>query len=411
MSDHFRLLGLDALFSLDLPDEEWLVDGILPRGAAGILTAREKAGKGLLSIDLLACVAGEEPFLDRAVTAGTVAYFPAEEHLRDVRSRLGLRTGTTRDLPLYVAPLNTVIEAGTDPDKLKLEEPAALERLYNTIRGEELSLVILDTLRELHDQPENDSDAMGPLLRPIRRIAHDTNCTVLTNHHMSRANASRGSTAIKAAMDFEWAFLRTDDPDNASDPPAGRLVVEGRWPRQTLRIELGDGLRWQVSNAAPTLVVASLRDQILRWLDRCETWQDADQLAAGITQPSYAKKTIQNELSKMVKETPQPFAVRRRDGRGGPREYHTLAPRFAETERQPGPSGTPESGVGTVTDLSSRRDPFKGLGKEGKFAEDGQRVCVECGAPLPDSWTARYCERHGGTSPSDASGDADEVRV
>ena len=188
-----------------------------------------------------------------------------------MRARIGMRLGAARDLPFYVAPLNTVIEADTDPDRLRLEDPAALLRLANTIKGERLDLAILDTLRELHDQPENDSDAMGPLLRPIRQIAHETNCTILTNHHMNRANGSRGSTAIKAAMDLEWAFVRTDDPDNATARRRG-----GWWWRAA-----GRGRRCGSSSAPTTtcagasagrrraLVPSSVRDHILGWLDRC----------------------------------------------------------------------------------------------------------------------------------------------
>src|SRR5690348_4300651 len=93
----FTPLALHELFALDLPEVEWAVDGILPLGSAGLLSAREKAGKGLLTIDLCASIAHGEPFLDRAVREGPTIYCAAEEHLRDVRERIATRVGDRRD--------------------------------------------------------------------------------------------------------------------------------------------------------------------------------------------------------------------------------------------------------------------------------------------------------------------------
>ena len=102
-------------------------------------------------------------------------------------------------------------------------------------------LVVLDTLRELHTSQEDRSDEMGPLLRPVRQLAHQTGTTILVNHHQNRGGTFRGSTAIRAAFDLEWAFTRTDDDDEAGDPK-GTLKVEGRHgPRTILKVRLGHG--------------------------------------------------------------------------------------------------------------------------------------------------------------------------
>jgi hypothetical protein len=77
MSNPFRVLTIDELFALNLPELDWLVEGMCPAEALGLLTAREKAGKGLIAVDLLASVASEEPFLDRAVKCCAVGYFAA----------------------------------------------------------------------------------------------------------------------------------------------------------------------------------------------------------------------------------------------------------------------------------------------------------------------------------------------
>ena len=37
--------------------------------------------------------------------------------------------------------------------------------------------------------------------------------TVIVNHHQNKQGGFRGSTAIRAAFDLEWAFTRLDDED------------------------------------------------------------------------------------------------------------------------------------------------------------------------------------------------------
>lgn len=336
MSDRFRLLSPDDLFNLELPPTEWIVDDFMPLGALGMLSGREKVGKGLLSLDVLASVAAEEPFLDQAVRAGAVAYFAAEESLRDVRDRLQSRIGSTRDVPLFIAPLNTLIEEGVEPERLSLADPLALQRLANTITVDGLSLVILDTLPEMHDLPENDSDMMAPLLRPVRQMAHDLNATIVINHHQNRGNTFRGSTAIKAAMDFEWSFVRTDEGDEAR--PTGRLKVEGRWPAQSVRITLGDGLRWRVAAEAPATPDGGVREHILAWLAQCQRWQTAQEITNTLDQPRYRLRTVQNALAQMVKESSPPMAVQPAPGRGGPKQYHCLVPAMPDMDELSQPS-------------------------------------------------------------------------
>ena len=51
---------------------------------------------------------------------------------------------------------------------------------------------------------------MAPLLKPLRQLAHHRNLALVVNHHQNRGGTFRGSTAIRAAFDQEWAFTRTD---------------------------------------------------------------------------------------------------------------------------------------------------------------------------------------------------------
>ncbi len=317
----FQPLSLDALFALEIAEPEWTVDGLLPEGSATLLSAREKAGKGLLTIDLCASVALGEPFLDRAVREGPAIYCAAEENVRDVRQRIATRLGGRRDAPFYVLPLD-----GSTDDRLKLDDVEAMQRLWGMVETIRPAVVVLDTLRELHDGKEDSSDEMGPLLRPVRQLAHHTNTAVVVNHHQNKGGGSRGSTAILASFDQGWWFGR-DDADEADDvPPRGTLRVEGRaGPRRTLHVRLGEGLRWEPATPVIAIGEAGIRDRILGHLAAVNEGRTAHQIAAELRS---ALKTVQNELSRMRKESPCPVAYAGAGTKNDPRVYRSRSPAF-----------------------------------------------------------------------------------
>jgi hypothetical protein len=319
-ADPFRPYSLEDLFALELPELDYVVDGLLPTDAAGLLSGREKSGKGLMALDLCASVALAEPFLDRAVKEGPAIYCAAEENIRDVRLRVEARIGSRRDAPLYVLPLD-----GSTPDRLQLEDPVGMQRLWGMVQAIQPRLVVLDTLRELHTSQEDRSDEMGSLLRPLRQLAHQAGVTVLVNHHQNRGGTFRGSTAIRAAFDLEWAFSRTDGDDEEGEPK-GTLKVEGRHgPRSILQVRLGPGLRWEIDETVVAPRDPGTRERILGHLVVVNVWQTAEEVATGT---GIKLKTIQNVVAGMLKEAPRPIAVRGTGAKNDPRRYRTLSPRF-----------------------------------------------------------------------------------
>jgi hypothetical protein len=317
---------LNALFALNLPKREDIIDMMLPPASTTLFAAREKGGKGLMAIDCLASVAAEEPFLDRAVRGGSVGYFALEEHIAVVRDRVGARIGNRRDVPLLVFPLDGIALPDDDldrtPDRLLLDDPESMQKLHNTVTHHHLDVAVIDVLREAHNRDENNADEMAPLLRPIRQLAHGTGAAVIVNHHMNRENTFRGSTAILAAFDQEWALVGTDGDDTDSTL-RGTLTVKGRYyPRQLLRVELGGDMRWHAVDALPEPPDTRLRTRILAHLDTANEWQTAEQIAAAMTPTKV--KTVQNVLSAMMKESPLPFVSTGQGGKHDPRRYSTL---------------------------------------------------------------------------------------
>ena len=333
-ADAFVPLTLDALFALDLPEPAWAVEEMLPLGSVTLFSAREKAGKGLLSIDLLASIASDEPFLDRAVRQGPVVYCAAEENVRLVRERIETRIGDRRDVPLLLLPLN-----GWTGDRLDLADPEGMQRLYNMVKAEQPVAVVLDTLRALHTGQEDKSDEMQPLIAPVGQIAHETNAAFVFNHHQNKLGGYRGSTAIRAACDQEWAFHREENAGDGADAVRGTIRVEGRHgPPFTLHVRLGVGGRWALTNAPPVLADQSVRGLVLAWLRDHPEGGESGRIAEGIGRK---QKSVQNAVLEMRKESPPPIVATGSGFKGAARVYRAVAPRLVPDDAPyPSPDGS-----------------------------------------------------------------------
>ncbi len=349
MTDAFKPLSLSELMALELPIREWVVDGILPLGSFTMLAAREKAGKSLILTDLVCSVALGEPFLGLSVRQGPAVLVPAEDHIRDVRERIVLRLNGRTDVPIYVLPVN-----GFTEDRLKLSDPASVARLAGMVTELAPILVALDPFRELHDLPENDSDFMGPLLRPIRQLSHATETAIVMAHHMNRGGTARGSTGIKAAVDQEWAFTRTDDDSAGAGVVSSRgvLAVDGRFgPRQRIGMALGPHVRWSRSDEQVAADGGNIRRRILAVLPATGDGLTADDVAKvlGANKPS-----VQNAFSAMLRESSSPVVGVGAGTKSQPRRF-LLAPHYSpDDSRRPttnAPCDVPRNGVsGDVDD-------------------------------------------------------------
>ena len=251
------VMSLRDLDDPALPDVEWVVDGLLPLGAVGLLLGRPKVGKSLLALDLAASVAKGERFLGRATRQGPVLYVAAEDAPAVLRSRLRSRLGDDRELPLEV-----VTAHGAFGPPLRIDQPESVVQLARKIAEMGARVVVLDPLRELHLRDENDSKRMVEVMQPLRTIARVFNALVLLTHHRGKRGtvpsiASRGSSAISGAVDVVLSLeapgkaeAGEEEEEGAARATEGALVlrVEGRYgPRQRLGVRLGPKLRWKAT--------------------------------------------------------------------------------------------------------------------------------------------------------------------
>lgn len=298
MTAAFKPLTLNELIALEIPEPNWVVDGLIQEGSLVLLAAREKSGKGLLTIDLVASVAEGSEFLGRATTPGTAIYCATEETLAEVQARVLNRVGGTNEpIPVMILPLD-----GTTGDTLDVTKPDSVDRLKAVLKEHQPKLLVIDVLREIHDRKEDSSDDMAPILRVLRSLAHQSGTSIVLNHHMSKSGQAGGSTAIGGGVDVLME-LQSNADEGGGGSLGGILTVKGRSvPKQRLNISYGNDSRWTaIGSAAPRTERLPAKAKLLAALLKSPESLAVKQIAA-LT--GLGESTVNNVLGWMKSQDP-----------------------------------------------------------------------------------------------------------
>lgn len=199
-----KRLAYDSDAALDtIANQQWLIDGVIPADAFGMIYGPSGAYKSFLGLDMAASIAAAKTWHGRDVdNSGHVIYIGAEGaaglHLRkkawEIRYQQPLR-----NLGILGAAvtINEAIECQLLVDLCL----TAADELQAPIR-----LVVIDTLARTFAGDENSAAEMGAFVRSCDRIREVTGATVLVIHHSGKDadKGARGSSALRAACDFEF---------------------------------------------------------------------------------------------------------------------------------------------------------------------------------------------------------------
>ena len=223
-----QLLSSADLLAMDLRPE-FLVKGILVKGAPCIIGGRSKVLKTSLAVDLAISLGSGKPFLGRFEVPKPVkvAFWTGESGAPTIRET-ALRIAKSKAIDLSSA---SVLWSFDLPKLCRADHLRALEAV---IREQRLEVIIIDPLYLSLLSAETAGNAgnlyaMGAALEPLSRLAQATGATVILLHHFKKSGipdtdnpaaledlSQSGGSRVGAAVD---------------SAPATVAVCVGRHPR------------------------------------------------------------------------------------------------------------------------------------------------------------------------------------
>lgn len=201
----FELVHVADLLGNEVP-HNWLIKGLIEQDSLGQVFGDPASGKSLLALDWSACIAAGVDWCGHTVAQGAVVYIAGEGH-HGIKRRLQA-WALHHDVDLTAAPLYV---SKTPADLVAADGVRAV--LGALAAHPDPLLVVIDTLaRNLGAADENSSQDIGQFIAHLDLIRGQTHATILVVHHAGHEakDRGRGSSALRAAWDFEYRLARNE---------------------------------------------------------------------------------------------------------------------------------------------------------------------------------------------------------
>ena len=157
-----------------------------------------------------------------------------------------------------------------------------MEQLFNTVIENEISVVIIDTLRKALSGKSDESDnaAMGAILYRIADFAHSNNVAIVLTHHTTKSstddpfNSIRGAGAIRGAYDVGIVLQRdTKEKEAVLHVESRDIEIEG----MTITFDKSSG--WTYSGDGEQLEKLRSGRKVIAALKELGGWQTTEDIA------------------------------------------------------------------------------------------------------------------------------------
>ena len=243
-------------------DEEFLIDGILPKQGVGLLYGASQSFKSFVATHMGLCAARAEPWAGRQ-TEGTPVVYLAAEGAAGLRKRrqgyveAGLAPSDGVDFALMSAAPNLGTAAGD------------YELLVATIEAASIKpkLIIIDTVAKVIGGADENGGGMAQFLVNAEALAQHFGCFVLAVHHTGwnddAKDRPRGWSGLPAALDVQILSERrpgemfaTLTVQKLKDEPAG-LQLNAQMARVVLGVS-------KTGREVSTLIVETVTEMALQ---------------------------------------------------------------------------------------------------------------------------------------------------
>jgi RecA-family ATPase len=295
----------DKIKQRDLRPRAWVMKDRLLRGYMTLTVAPGGVGKSLFNIlEGMSIATGKSLTHNEVKETGNVWYYNTEDSLEELNLRIDAARkyyqmdGSELNRFFYSSGYSTPLKlAGLDERGRPLVYENVVQWVIEEIVKDDIVLMVIDPLVEIHGMNENSNAEMSILMQTLRRIAEKTRCALSLVHHTSKSKdggagnteKSRGASAIHNSC----RIVHTLYPMTISEAKKYGISLERHW--------------WHVRMDSAKMNL-SRPDAYLHWYRKISV-ENVPGESTGtlepvvLEQPHYIdeKSTIQNAVKEIVK--------------------------------------------------------------------------------------------------------------
>jgi hypothetical protein len=199
----FKLVSANELMTRKI-NHDWQIKGLFEHGNIGQIFGATGSGKSFVVLDMAYCIASGIDYHGRETKQGNVVYICGEGFSGLSRRFHALQNKYEQDI------VNKLFISEQPAAFIETESTASVYEAVVAVGN--VSLVIIDTYhRNMGGGDENSANDFAIVLKNIDRFLKPLGVTILIIHHSGHMETSRarGSSSIRAAMDFEYQTSMT----------------------------------------------------------------------------------------------------------------------------------------------------------------------------------------------------------
>nr|WP_246506101.1 helicase RepA family protein [Kistimonas asteriae] len=190
---------------------DWIIKGYLPANTLGVVYGASESFKSFHVLSWAASIATGRQWNGVKCKYSPVLYVAAEGGIGASRRAKGWQITYNND--------HEVDNLFAVKAPVFIGSPNQVQALINTVNeieketGEKISTIIIDTLaRCFGGADENKAADMNLFVAGCDKVRVETGATILVVHHTGKSaeNGARGSSALRAACDFEYSIDRPE---------------------------------------------------------------------------------------------------------------------------------------------------------------------------------------------------------
>jgi len=209
-----RLLIPASEFISDVTVEvDWLVEGVIERGANGFICGEPKASKSWVAVDLALAISAGRPWLEFAVPAAArVALISREDNPALTAWRVRHLAAPSADIERG----NLYVNTRRQSPEFKLDNPELWQAIVDSLIGRRIEFAIFDVFNVMHLADENDNTEMRAVLQKLTELQAAVGCGIGVVHHLNKGDGSltkrlRGASAIAGWAEWLIAVRMADE--------------------------------------------------------------------------------------------------------------------------------------------------------------------------------------------------------